>query len=561
MTKKLLALLFAALMVITVLAGCQTTQVYYESEEGEADGDYEEDEVIFSEETDASGNKKTLIKTRSTRAAKTTKGKGDSGNNVVGGVATRPPKSKDKVMKFTPVADAGADYTVKGEVTIAVDQFRPTDYDAMFDVMEEMFPNIKIKYAMHQSKEGHDNDGSYLTDQMTTGTAPDIIWDDASNVLNYASKGWVYPLNDMIRNDPEAKYVPANLRSNYTYGGFLYALPHQAVFEVTVFNNNLLKQAGRSLPALSWDYASYEDYLNVGADLYGRKLAVAVSSIDHQVRRYSWYHALEKDPNGNYGARGYNLATNSFDFNTLKESAAKIREWRTKDGVDGWYMSQSKTGGQSHLQATLGVASSSGLFDIGKALMYDTDFTKVDRVGKNLWKFDYTMWPAPNKNGHMGVHVDHCVITTNCKKENLPAAWQLLRFMTYSSNGNLARLSMYKTENQKLYALNSHVLYPTTTNPEVMKAFNALPGVTDVDKYMLQNLSKSQRIDAYKLIPSFNEHWTTYCDGPFNTAINGKGDSDLSEAVPEINKVLKQGYDSAVAAAKSHGEKTGVKPN
>ncbi len=559
MTKKLLAILFAALMVITLLAGCQTTKVYYSSVDGEADDEYAEE--VITEGTNEKGEKVTRVVTR-TKKVKTTKAKGNSGSGQedVSGV-TRKTRVQGQSMKYTPVADAGADYTVKGDVSIAVDMFRPTDYDAMFDVMEELFPNVNIKYVMHQSKEGHDNDGSYLTEQMTTGTAPDIIWDDASNVLNYAKNGWVYPLNDLIRNDPEAKYVPANLRANYTHDGYLYALPHQAVFEVTVFNDNLLKQAGRKLPSLDWDFDDYADYLKAGEDLYGMKLGVALASVDYLVRRYSWYLALAKDPTGNYGARGFNLDTLSFNVNTLKESATQIRTWRQTRGVDGWYMMKQQTGGKSDLQVTLGVSKNTGLFDVGKALMYDTDNTKVDRQGKNLWKFDYTVWPTPTKNGRQGVHVDHCVITTNCDKEKLPAAWQLLRFMTYSTNGNLARLSMYKTENKKLYALNSHVYYPTTTNPEVVKAFNALPDVTAADKYMLANLSKSDRIDAYKLIPNYNQHWTTYADKAINDAINGLGDGALDEAVSKLNTELKKEVTDARASAKKHAQKTGVKPN
>ncbi len=555
MTKKLLAILFAALMVITLLAGCQTTKVYYSSVDGEAEDEYVEE--VITDGTDASGNKITRVVTK-TKKAKTTKGQ--AAGNDGGAAATRKTKGKGQAMKYTPVADAGADYSVKGEVSIAVDMFRPTDYDAMFDVMQELFPNVKINYKMHQSKEGHDNDGSYLTEQMTTGTAPDIIWDDASNVLNYAKNGWVYPLNDLIRNDPEAKWIPVNLRSHYTHDDYLYALPHQAVFEVTVFNNNLLNQAGRKLPALDWDFDDYEDYLEAGKELYGKKLGVALASVDYLVRRYSWYHALEKDPNGNYGARGFNLDTLSFDTNTLKESASWINKWRTTPGVEGFYMMQQQTGGKSDLQLTLGVSKSTGLFDVGKALMYDTDNTKVDRQGKNLWKFSYTVWPTPTKNARQGVHVDHCVITTNCDKANLPAAWQLLRFMTYSTNGNLARLSMYKAENKKLYALNSHVYYPTTTNPEVVKAFNALPDVTEADKYMLSNLSKSDRIDAYKLIPNYNNHWTTYVNAEFNRAIDYKDDSALEQCVKQINEVLQKEVKDARAAAKKHAQKTGVKP-
>lgn len=558
MTKKLLAILFAALMVITLLAGCQTTKVYYSSVDGEADDEYAEE--VITDGTNEKGEKVTRVVTK-TKKVKTTKGQ--AAGNVGGGVATRKTKAQGQAMKYTPVADAGADYSVKGEVTIAVDMFRPTDYDAMFDVMEQLFPNVTIKLDMHQTTDGKDNAGVYLSTRMSTDTAADIVWDDASNVLNYADKGWVYPLNDFIRNDPEAKYIPANLRNDYTYDGYLYALPHQAVFEVTVFNNNLLSQAGLKLPALDWGYADYAKYLEAGKNLYSKGLAVAVPSFGAVFdKRYAWACALQKDPNGNYGAYGINMNKLSFDEHTLKETATQINNWRKTEGVEGYYMSISKTGGISDLQNKLGISKYGTLFDVGKALMFDTQDSKIYTNYRNKWKFDYTMWPAPTVNGRQGVHVDHCVITTNCDKANLPAAWQLLRFMTYSTNGNLARLSMYKTENKKLYALNSRLYYPTTTNPTVVKAFEGLPSATNVDKYMLSCLSKSGRIDAYKLIPNYNQNWANCgVETAFQQLKNGTGGGDLNEAVDDLNKLMQKEVSTARASAKKKAEATGVKPN
>ena len=101
-------------------------------------------------------------------------------------------------------------------------------------------------------------------------------------------------------------------------------------------------------------------------------------------------------------------------------------------------------------------------------------------------------------------------MTSSC--ENTKAAWQVLRFITYSSEGNLARLSMYDETNTGKYATINKLYYPTTTNPKVAEKFNSLPGVTEVDKYLFKNIDKCRRIDVEKIVPQYNDIIKNYFD-------------------------------------------------
>lgn len=86
--------------------------------------------------------------------------------------------SNGATLDFTPVADKGANYNVKGTVTIAVDTARPTDYDAMFDVMQKLYPNVNIKFDYWAHNES-DSALEYLTTRAASGKMADIIFDDA----------------------------------------------------------------------------------------------------------------------------------------------------------------------------------------------------------------------------------------------------------------------------------------------------------------------------------------------------------------------------------------------
>ena len=144
MTKKLraLALLLSA-VILCSLAGCSLTQ----TDTSDIVSEWTEN-ITRPGQSDASGDTGTTGANGS--KVNTTKNNGknnstSSGKNVDATHTTRKPGSP--TLDFTPVADKGADYSVKGTVTIAVDTARPTDYDAMFDVMQKLYPNVKIKFG------------------------------------------------------------------------------------------------------------------------------------------------------------------------------------------------------------------------------------------------------------------------------------------------------------------------------------------------------------------------------------------------------------------------------
>ena len=172
MSKKLLALLLAALMTCSVFAGCSTTKEVIISGDSDtttaddgADPDNPEnpddnsDDNNDNKDNNNSGkvSKKKTKKAKKTTAGKTTK-------------ARRNDKKGSETMKFTPAADKGANYSVKGTVRIAVDTVRPTDFQAMFDVMEDLYPNVTIKLDKwtHTS---NDDGREYLIRTMKIGRA------------------------------------------------------------------------------------------------------------------------------------------------------------------------------------------------------------------------------------------------------------------------------------------------------------------------------------------------------------------------------------------------------
>lgn len=541
MSKKLLALLLAALMTCSVFAGCSTTRTVIISDDDDVvdsdgdldddgdgedgDGDDEDGDTVVTDENGKT-KKTTTAKTKKTTTAKTTTTKTKK---------TRDIKGNSDTMKFTPAADAGADYTVKGKIKVAVDTVRPTDFQAMFEVMQQLYPNVEItldKWTHSTNDDGRE----YLVKNMKTGTAADIIWDEAGEMPRYIKEGWVRPITKYVNADPEAGNIPANLKADYTFEGELFAVPHQATFELVAVNTTLYEKLGgkasdlekyRSNP-MTWD--EYCALLQLGADGFSKKMCVGITDLFVTHNRYCWW--LTSDKSARYSTLALNLDTGNREVSFYQEGAKEFRRLREINGVEGWYTSQ-----QGKLKSELSYSSSySGLWKAGKALVEDTLTVYVDNW--NNLSFNYVTMPTPTKNGNLMMHIDQCFITSNCSDENMDAAFQLLRFMSYSTNGNLARLSMYEPENAKIYNLNSHVYYPTTNSQAVAEKFNSLDVVNATDKYLFANIKNSKRYDAFKIFPDYRDNMTESKSGTaLNNVTDGKDPtaSGLAEPTAKFN--------------------------
>ena len=532
MTKKLLAVLLAAMMIVTVFAGCTTTTEVWISEEGEDagnanDGGKEDGGNEDTDGTTAAG------RTKKTTAGKTTKAPGKQ---------SRTTRKKADTLKYTPVEDKGANYNVKGTVSIAVDTVRPTDYDAMFDVMMQLYPNVTFEfdYWTHSS---NDDGREYLNTRVAAGTTANIMWDEAGEIPTYLTKGYIEPITSYVNKDPEAKNIPANLKADYTYGGELFAVPHQATFELVAFNMDILNKLGEKLPSLSWNFDAYEDYLEKAGSTFMNKnksdAYVGVEKLFEAYNRVAYYNATLNG--GNYGVRGYNYATGQYEVKWLKDGAIQFRKWREIEGAEAWEQAQKKTGAGTLLAQQTGVSNYSSVWESGKSLMEDTGTWTSE--GWDTLKFKWRRWTTPNKNGKMMMHIDQCFLVRGSKglKDNMDACFQILRFMTYSTNGNLARLTMYKPEESSKYNLNSHVFYPTSNSAAVIKAFNDLKCTDEVDEYLVKNIPNSCRYDTFKVVPGLRD-----ADGKWGNAMNDITDgldpsgAGLDEPAVKVNQELKK---------------------
>lgn len=408
--------------------------------------------------------------------------------------------------------DEYAKYDVSGKVTVAVDTARPTDYEALFDAFSDVYPNIEIEYD-YFAHTTEDSAQEYLTAKASTGSLPDIVFDEAGPMTLYISQGWVYPITEYVKDDPTFDSIPSNLISDYTFGGELYALPLQATFGGVYINPDVLEALNVDMPEFDW---TPDDMLDLMKATTNSKYS-AVSGIE---QLDYWMAAV-------YGKtctlQGYDFTTRQFStqgsYVKALEYAANIMKL---PGVVANSLKNSTSGGKSDYEIKFGTGDA---WKEGKIAM---------AVNTGTWSYtsasyeDSEFLPYPqdaSTPGRINLHVDHCFMTTAVKEENKEAAFQVLRYLTYSTEGNLARLSMYTEENEGVYSLTNDKYYPIVTTQKVIDMFKSLPSVKDVDVYLVENIKNGYRADPWKIVPDWYKIQAAYLKDGSQKVINGTADA------------------------------------
>jgi ABC-type glycerol-3-phosphate transport system substrate-binding protein len=146
------------------------------------------------------------------------------------------------------------------------------------------------------------------------------------------------------------------------------------------------------------------------------------------------------------------------------------------------------------------------------------------------FNFNWDIYPVPHAENvaeRIQTHVDYVFMTSAVTEEKAAAAYEVVKFLSYSEEGCLARMK-YVSENPETEALYT----PASSDPEVLAAYGDSEIVPEGMKYMLNTISEDPEkifiADANKLVPNF---W-----------------SDVDEYLKQTEEQIKNGSDAYALA-------------
>lgn len=405
----------------------------------------------------------------------------------------KPEENQENNMQNKDEYQVEVNEDIKGTVSVGINSYRNSDFEAISEAFKKQYPNVELKPILFESTT--DDALEYLTSMtMAKKTMPDIMFDDAGPLPTYIQNGWVYPLTSFVENDEEYANVPENIKDNFTYNKNIYALGQTIHSNAIVVNEDLVEEMNVDLPEYDWTWEDFATFIKACTN-------AKYSGVEDLSEAYNWIPGAMTE---GCSITGYKYDTNTFDLEAVRKYVNYYDEIAKLNGVDAVSMKQNAASGTSDYEKKFGKLSTSA-FEAGKvACILSGTWGYASWNQKDL-EFGWEYYPAPQAvAGRIPIHVDYCWMTTSVAEENLEAAWTFLRYVTYSKDGNLARLTGYDEDHISADANYAYYI-PCTSDEEVVEKFQSLPYVTDAVIYIYENLANGYFGDPEKTVPGFEE--------------------------------------------------------
>lgn len=380
---------------------------------------------------------------------------------------------------------------VKGTVRVGINSYRNSDFEAICEAFKKAYPNVEIEPVLFEANK--DDAVEYLTSQSMAGRElPDVLFDDAGSLPTYIQNGWMYPLTEFVKDDADWEKVPQNIKDNFTYNGNVYALPQTLHSNVLIVNEDLVEEMNVDLPEYDWTWDDFTEFIKACTNS-------TYSGVDDMSKMYNWIPGAMTE---GHTVGGYNYDTKSFNLEAVRTYVNYFLSLQKLNGVEVYSLYGTQNGGQSAYTKKFGnISGTNAPFKAGKvASAFGGTWDYATYKNSDL-DFSWEMYPIPQTTaGRVPIHTDFCWMTTSIAKENIEAAWSFLRFVTYSKEGNLARLTTYD-EDHITDDMNYAYYIPVTTDKEVVEKFESLPYVTDQVLYIYENLENGYINDPEKTVP------------------------------------------------------------
>ena len=416
---------------------------------------------------------------------------------------------------------------VKGTISVGINSNRDSDFEALFEAFKVRYPNVKVKPVLFETSS--DDALERLTSyKMAEEKMPDIIFDDAGPLPTYIQNGWMYPLTEFVKDDAEYAKVPENIANHFKYGDNIYALPQTLHSNVLLVNEDLVEEMNVDLPEYDWTWDDFTEFIKACTNS-------TYSGVDDLSEKYNWMPGAMTDGRT---IVGYDYESKTFDLEAVRKYVNYYQEIEKLNGVEATSLQQNSSAGQSDYEKKFGVAAGKDkAFIAGKVASTFTGIWNFSSWNKKNLEFNWNFYPVPQSSeGRVPIHVDYCWMTTDVTEENVEAAWAFLKFVTYSKEGNLERLTSYD-EDHITDNMNNEYYIPCTMDEDVVEKFESLPSVPESILYIHENLENGYLGDPEKTVPGFESVEYSVIGKLAYEAVTGRDDfsSKMNDAQTKAN--------------------------
>ncbi|MBC8104346.1 MAG: extracellular solute-binding protein [Cytophagales bacterium] len=319
--------------------------------------------------------------------------------------------------------------------TSASDRARRTVYDEF----QKTHPDIRLERYSALAIQGPASESGILM-AFAGGTAPDIVYVNMRLLRNYATQGFLRPLNDFYDRDPAAlDRVQPRIKRELFIDGKLYSVPSAQFVQALYYRKDLFRAAGLNpnKPPQNWDefYQYAQTLTDQSKGQWG--FAFEQGSESYYWINFLWSAGGEIAGPGKDGSKTYLARFNTPAGEQALEFYRKLllNPWKDKDGR-AWTGVASRT-------TTRKQDISSG--KVGMWFAYQSD----DIANMNQFDLNPSLLgiaPMPRgPSGKTGNELNASMWSVNAQVKDpakLAAAWEFLRWMG-SEEASRVRVQSY----------------------------------------------------------------------------------------------------------------------
>ena len=357
---------------------------------------------------------------------------------------TQKPRTSSENDKFWDKDGNGIPDWQEEEITLTYatwqynDDTQVTIDTMMLEAFTEKYPNIHV--TMQIVGEDYEWDAN-MQAQAEVGNLPDVfLIYRLETALPYKL---LADITEFYNHDDDTKYIFDSVSKAGIYKGVRYAVPTFIYPSYWFVNLDILKNNGIQAPSYDWTWDQMEA---IAAACYNES--------EHIVGQYgvsSYWRELPKilSGNANWAAFTYDYDLEKFNFDSPYFEAAfeKLNTALNNHAVTATY-------GEETLTTYYGSPTYHPHYD-GSAAIWCSPAWEAKGYFDTM-SFNWDCYPAPG--GSTGGNIDIAGVSSTCAHKE--AAYQLLKWMSFSEEGLITRYALYEDYGEILYKSANNYPYP-----------------------------------------------------------------------------------------------------
>ena len=340
-------------------------------------------------------------------------------------------------------------------ITFATWAYTSDDYvtmdTLMADAFMEKYPNIHIEFKIVGEEYDYDTNMLCL---MEVNEMPDVFL--IRRLETFLPYNMLADITDMYNNDPDTQYIFQSLQSSGVFNGRRYAVPTYIYPEFWVVNKTLLAEKNIPIPTYDWTWDQMVQIAKQATDdtkhiigLYGREGYYGEGGL--RAFRAELPKILKMKENrvegSKWAADGFDGERFNFDDNVYLESMNRLTTAVNEGWVKAALTAEQKL---EYYNDEAYVPSTSGKV----AVWREPSWSFKDEMSKI--EFEWDIYPGPS--GVTGGNTD--IIGISSLSAHKQAAYQFMKWMSYSEDGILARFDIFENSGDELYQQGNNYPYP-----------------------------------------------------------------------------------------------------